>query len=99
MNDSINNTAQVANQPTTLTIAEGGIDPQTRLQQGIIISQTLDELIARLQAGDFYDDVDVQSIPGTCVDGRARVDGQQKLNANASGGTFSLVVADALSTN
>lgn len=86
-------------EPTLLTIGEGTIDPATRSQQGVISDTTVADLVARLKTDEFYDRIDAEAVPTKCVDGRGRVDGQQELGANAAGGTFSLVVADALTSN
>jgi cadmium carbonic anhydrase-like protein len=94
MSDTITST-----QPLTLTIGEGTIDPVTRSQAGIINDTTLAELVERLKTAEFYAVIDPAAIPTKCVDGRSRADGRQELGANAAAGTFSVVMADALTTN
>lgn len=86
-----------AGEPQTLVIGQGSIDPQTRVARGEITEQRIDELEARLRGDEFFTEIDEESTPTKCVDGRGRADGEQELDANAAGGTFSLVMADSLS--
>lgn len=80
-----------------LAIAIGAIDPATRIASGEIAADRLDELTARLAGSDFFVHTD-EFIPRQCVDGRPRADGTCEPAPNSSGGTFTLVVADALTT-
>lgn len=78
-----------------LTFGEGGIDPQARVAAGETTQTDLDRLHEFLLTHEAYDDLDPQLalFPGQCVDGR----GIDTLGANAAGGTFSIVMGDALS--
>lgn len=73
------------------TIGEGGIDPEARIGNGEITRELLEEVTARLQTDEFYDDIDPDLISAGCVDGRG-----DEIGPNSAGGTFSLVMADAL---
>lgn len=74
-------------------IAIGSIDPQLRVDSGEILDDKVNELTQRLD--EFYEQIDAEAIPKWCVDGRG-TDGEHPLAPNAAGGTYSLVVADAL---
>ena len=81
-----------------LTIAEGKIDPDTRVRDGEITEAEINEFVEALESDEFYDEI-ASLIPTKCVDGRPRLDGAVTLGANAAGGTFSVVMGDALTTN
>lgn len=78
-----------------LTLGEGAINPKERINSGEIAEQTVDQFAERID--DYYVELDSGIlIPTKCVDGRGRLDGLRVLGYNAAGGTFSLVMGDAL---
>lgn len=86
-------------QLTVFKIGIGAINPAIRMERGEITLSRMQEAAERLKTDEFYDEIDPNAIPSTCVDGRGRLDGKQELGANAAGGTFTVVMADALTTN
>jgi hypothetical protein len=90
---------QVVIADVTLSIAEGSIDPLQRVQTGAINAQTINDLCSWLRTPEPYVVISGAVVPTACVDGRSRKDGTTVLGFNAAGGTFSLVMADALSHN
>lgn len=80
----------------SLTIGIGTIGPKKRLERNEINKQTLDHFYEQLQTGRYYDRVQCEVSPTHCVDGRPRKDAMQSLGYNAAGGSFSIVMADAL---
>jgi hypothetical protein len=82
---------------TFLAIGIGTIDPSTRVEQGLISDQVIDQLASWLRTPEAYQKASDLPVPTQCVDGRSRKDGLQSNGYNAAGGTFSLVMADALS--
>lgn len=86
-------------QLTIFTIGIGGINPAVRVEKGEITFASMQEAAERLKTDEFYEEIDKNAIPNKCVDGRGRLDGNQELGPNAAGGTFSVVMADALTTN
>jgi hypothetical protein len=92
-------TMPVVDQLVIFKIGEGNIDPEQRILDGEIDQNVLAEAAERLKNGEFYAKIDPKSIPTKCVDGRSRLDGLQELGANSAGGTLSVVMADALTTN
>jgi hypothetical protein len=82
-----------------LSIGEGAINPQERVAKGEITEAEIDGFAERMETDEFYDEVAVLAVPNRCVDGRGRKDGVVRLGADAAGGTFSVVMADALTTN
>jgi hypothetical protein len=86
-------------QLVVFTIGIGSIDPAQRVRNGEIEESVMQEAAGRLKTAEFYDQISPNAIPRICVDGRGRLDGQQELGANAAGGTFSVVMGDALTTN
>lgn len=80
-------------------IGEGTINPEQRIQDGEINRGLMSEAAERLKTGEFYISIDPKAIPNKCVDGRPRLDGVQEPGPNSAGGTFSVVIADALTTN
>lgn len=84
-------------QTVHFAIGEGSIDPATRVAEGKITDERIDECVEALRNGEFY--LLVTSYwPTVCVDGRPQLDGGLRIGANAAGGTYSLVLADALTT-
>lgn len=79
-----------------LTIGVGAIEPAPRLDSGEIDEAKLHDLLERLTGEAFFVPTS-DAMPRQCVDGRPRADGTCEPAPNASGGTFSLVMADALS--
>jgi hypothetical protein len=77
-------------------IGVGSISPKTRLENNEINRETLVRFYEQLQTTKFYERVQCEVSPTHCVDGRPRKDGNQKLGYNAAGGSFSIVMADAL---
>lgn len=92
--------SQVQERPR-LEIAEGAIDPDVRVANGEITNDEIEEFASRLETEEFYDEIKKLEddvfvfIPNVCVDGRIH----GKLGPNSAGGTNTLVVADALTTN
>lgn len=79
--------------------AIGTIEPAPRLEAGEIDAETLRDCVERLASGEFHRSVGLdQILPAKCVDGRPRTDGVQELAPNSAGGSFSLVVADMLTS-
>ena len=78
-----------------LGIGIGSIGPDARIERGEIELQRLQEFLGRLASGDLFARTDLV-IPAMCVDGRLPENKQLELLPNSSGGTFTLVVADAL---
>ncbi|HMH31222.1 MAG TPA: hypothetical protein VK534_01975 [Methylomirabilota bacterium] len=83
----------------TLSFAEGSVDPAVRVANGEIEQSKIDELAQRLRNGEFRIQVDPESIPGDCMDCRRQSNGAAVVGVKAAGGTTTLVVADALTTN
>jgi hypothetical protein len=81
-------------QQLLLGIGEGAIDPDTRIARGDISRDTVDDVCEALKSEELYDHIAANDIPRMCVDGRHSQDGPC-----AAGGTFSLVIADALANN
>lgn len=84
--------------PTTkeyalLTIAEGSIDPDTRIANGEITQDEIERFMVDIQSEEFDAPIDPEAVPAVCVDGRGL-----RIGPNAAGGTFTLVVADALTS-
>lgn len=73
----------------------GSIGPNARIERGEIELQRLQEFLGSLASGELFAHTDLV-IPAMCVDGRLPENKQLELLPNASGGTFTLVVADAL---
>ena len=78
---------------STLEIGEGSINPDELIAQGIITASEVLEFCDRLQANEFVVEIDPSTIADSCVDGRGF-----EVGGNAAGGTFTLVIADALTT-
>ena len=76
-----------------LTLGEGSIDPAGRIANGEISDQQIEQFVTDLDSPEFDAEIDALVIPNVCVDGRGL-----KIGANAAGGTFSLVMADALTS-
>jgi len=79
-----------------LSTGEGKIDPATRVQAGEITEVEINDFSERMATDEFDAAIAALSIPNICVDGRGQSDGEQLLGGNAAGGTFTLVIADAL---
>ncbi|HWT55948.1 MAG TPA: cadmium-containing carbonic anhydrase [Candidatus Microsaccharimonas sp.] len=79
---------------TKFVIGEGSINPYARIANGEISHDQLNALVTALQSDELYVDIDPEMIPNSCVDGR----GDELVGPNAAGGTFSLVMGDALTT-
>lgn len=79
-----------------LTLGAGSIDPNERIKSGEISQLEIDQIAKAIENGQFYESLEAWHIPTKCVDGRSRVDNKIVLGSNAAGGTFSLVMADAL---
>ena len=79
-----------------LSIGEGAISPQARLEAGEITEEGIQQFIEALNDDSNYLDIDASQVPTDCVDGRFRKDGQARTGAEAAAGTFSVVMADAL---
>lgn len=78
-----------------LGIGIGSIGPDARIERGEIELQRLEEYLGSLASGELFAHTDLV-IPAMCVDGRLPENKQLELLPNSSGGTFTLVVADAL---
>lgn len=76
----------------TLTIAEGTLGPANVLAKGEVTQEEIDDFCERLLTDEFYDDCDPEEIVDGCVDGR----GVEEIGPNAAGGSFTYVMADAL---
>lgn len=75
-------------------IAVGSIDPQTRVDSGEITIERVVEVADSLSS--YYElAVSERAIPKWCVDGRLDAEGLP-LAPNAAGGTYSLVIGEAL---
>jgi hypothetical protein len=83
----------------TLSFAEGQVDPAVRVARGEINQGRVDELITRLQNREFIDYTDPESIPHDCMDCRGQVNGQAVVGVKAAGGSTTMVVADALTSD
>lgn len=81
------------------SVGVGTIDPDLRVKTGEIDDQKIDEIATNID--EYYVPIDsslagmTMLIPKWCVDGREDVE-SAPLAPNASGGTYSLVAADAL---
>lgn len=82
-----------------LGTGEGGIDPQTRVNNGEFTNDQVDTFSQEVASDRFQTPIDPTAIPHKCVDGRCECGGAQSFGPNAAGGTFSLVMADALTTS
>lgn len=82
-----------------LTIAEGEVDPAARIATGEISEAKIITLAEQLQTDEFYGQIPEGSIACVCMDCRPRQDGKQELGGNAAGGSYTLVIADALTHN
>lgn len=91
---SLHNTGASADTTQYLTFGTGSIDPSRRIENGEVSKDEIDSFVAALQTDKFYTSVSEDITPCVCVDGRGL-----RVGANAAGGTFSLVVADALTNN
>lgn len=80
----------------TLPFAEGAVDPTDRISRGIIHPEKITELAQRIKDGEFTIYGDTEAIPCICMDCRPTVDGDPTVGPKAAGGTFTAVVADAL---
>lgn len=84
------------------SLGAGQIDPDSRINNG---EQPIDVItiteVCEALTGDTYfvPTAQLEAIPGTCVDGRLDIHRQRKVLPSAAGGTFTMVVADALTTN
>lgn len=76
-----------------LTLGEGLIDPARRVAAGEISETEIEQFGQDLNSPEFDAEIDALAIPNVCVDGRGL-----KVGPNAAGATFSLVMADALTT-
>lgn len=76
-----------------LTLAEGSIDPDTRVANGEFSNEQIDDFCDDVLSESYDTPIDPKAIPNVCVDGRG-----QKIGPNAAGGSFTLVMADALTT-
>lgn len=83
----------------TFEIGEGAIDPQKRVDNGEITDTQIDNFSREVTRDEFQEPTDPNAISCGCVDGRCICGGSQEFGPNAAGGTFSLVMADALTTN
>ena len=97
--EQVAQTSPMLQELSTLSIAEGAVDPSVRIASGDIKAEVVHDLAKRLQTDEFYDEIPAGSIPCVCMDCRGRLDGHQVLGGNAAGGTFTLVMADALTSN
>ncbi|MCA9301233.1 hypothetical protein KDA08_03720 [Candidatus Saccharibacteria bacterium] len=92
---------EVKKVPVLGNIAIGAIEPKGRVEAGEISDTTVDLLAEQMSQGRQYEEIDVDPgvvnmlIPKWCVDGRSDPDSDQQA-PNAAGGTYSLVVAEAL---
>jgi Cadmium carbonic anhydrase repeat len=82
-----------------LKIGEGRINPAERVVDGEITDAEIDQLLDCLESDDPYSRITEQVVPVKCVDGRSRKDGRSHLGPCTAGGTFSLVMADALTND
>lgn len=82
-----------------LSFAEGTVDPQKRIENGEINPDRQQELIERILNRVFIKHGDPTAIPCVCMDCRPSVDGSFPEGAKAAGGTDTLVIADALTTD
>jgi hypothetical protein len=80
----------------SLQTGSGTIDPQARIEAGEITEEGLQRFVEAIESNDYYGDVDPEAIPCDCVDGRFTKDGAPRRGTAAAGGTFSIVMADAL---
>jgi hypothetical protein len=78
-----------------LGIGEGSIDPDERIARGEITHDEVADFVEALQGDELYKRIDSELIPEQCVDGRDEI----TRGPNAAGGTFSLVMGDALTFN
>ncbi len=84
--------------PITLPIPMlGTIGPSGRIAAGEIDDIGLSNICTQLAGSDFFVPTSVP-IPTQCVDGRPRADGTCVPQPNAAAGTFTIVIADALTT-
>jgi hypothetical protein len=79
--------------------AEGSVDPETRIANGEIERDKVNELIARLLSREFIVKTDEHALPCMCMDCRPKADGEPVEDVKAAGGTTTLVVSDALTTD
>jgi hypothetical protein len=84
---------------STLAIAEGQVDPAPRVLSGEIRQERIDELRSRIRSGEFTTQIGQNLIPCDCMDCRPQTNGQMVIGPKAAGGTTTLVIADALTTN
>lgn len=85
-------------QPSRLGFAEGLVDPQARIDTGEIRLDRLDELVRRLETDEFIIKGDEYALPCQCMDCRPQTNGDQVLGPKAAGGTFTITMADVLTT-
>lgn len=90
---------QKVDKPATLTLAIGTIEPGPRIASGEIREDVIDELSQRLLTDEFYDPIDPLAIPCECMECRPFEDDSCETGPKAAGGTFVLVMADALTYN
>lgn len=82
------------------TIAEGAVDPAVRIASGLIQEEDIDKLEGRIRDGEYtVRDLDPAAIPCDCMDCRGTANGQMPKGARAAAGSFTMVVADALTTD
>ncbi len=74
-----------------LRIGEGAINPEERIVQGEITGAQVEVFCIALENDFFVKEIVDTTTPDTCVDGRGF-----EVGGNAAGGTFTLVMADAL---
>lgn len=82
-----------------LSTGEGAIDPARRVAAGELSDTEIDAFCEALNTDEFDADISETAVPKVCVDGRPQADGEQLLGPNSAGGTFTMVVADALTSN
>jgi hypothetical protein len=83
---------QVQERPT-LTIGEGTINPDVRVSKGEITEVEIEDFCTQLENDTFIEEISPETTPDSCVDGRGF-----EIGGNAAGGTFTLVMADALTS-
>jgi len=88
----------IETQRLTFDIAEGAVDPQARIDRGEIRADRVDELVERLQTDEFIINGDPESIPCNCMDCRPMAGGGFISGPKAAGGSFTLTMGDALTT-
>jgi hypothetical protein len=82
-----------------LNYAEGAVDPEVRKASGEIDQATIDSLKYGIISGEFTFHIDPHAIPCECMDCRFQANGEAVIAPKAAGGTTSLVIMDALTSN